>query len=173
VLVLDEPANGLDPQGIRWLRDFLRALAGEGRAVLVSSHVLAEIAQTVDDVVVIGRGRLLAQGPVESLTRGAGAGVRVRTPDPARLHAALQAEGGSLEWTSDGALLARGARAERVGELAAHGGIVLHELTPQAATLEDVFLKLTGDASLAAPTPPGVPGGVPAAPTGEWWRGPA
>ncbi len=151
VLVLDEPANGLDPQGIRWLRDLLRGLAREGRGVLVSSHVLAEISQTVDEVVVIGRGRLLAQGPVEELTRGAAVGVRVRTPQPDRLRELLAQEGAVLEPAYDGTLVARGIAIERVGELAAWGNVVLHELTPVASTLEDVFLQLTGDASLAPP----------------------
>ncbi len=171
VLVLDEPANGLDPQGIRWLRDVLRSLAAEGRAVLVSSHVLAEIAQTVDDVVVIGRGKLLAQSPVGELTRAASAGVRVRTPDPARLAEALRGEDARLEQTPDGAVLIRGMDPERVGALAAANGIVLQELSPLAATLEDVFLELTGDSSLAAPAAPSVP--TPAFPTppGDQWRG--
>jgi ABC-2 type transport system ATP-binding protein len=148
VLVLDEPANGLDPQGIRWLRDLLRGLAAEGRGVLVSSHVLAEMSQTVDEVVVIGRGRLLAQGPVEELTRGAGTGVRVRTPQPEQLRDLLAREGAVLEPAYDGTLVARGMAIERIGELAAWGNLVLHELTPLAATLEDVFLELTGDATL-------------------------
>ncbi|MGI8594357.1 MAG: ABC transporter ATP-binding protein [Solirubrobacteraceae bacterium] len=170
VLVLDEPANGLDPQGIRWLRDVLRSLAAEGRAVLVSSHVLAEIAQTVDDVVVIGRGRLLAQAPVGELTQRTSAGVRVRAPDPAKLAAALRAEDVRLEQGQDGAFLARGIAPERIGELAAANGVVLHELTTLASTLEDVFLELTGDASLASPAAPGVPPGVPSAPAGDQWR---
>jgi ABC-2 type transport system ATP-binding protein len=161
VLVLDEPANGLDPQGIRWLRDVIRSLAAEGRAVLVSSHVLAEIAQTVDDVVVIGRGKLLAQAPVGELTRRASAGVRVRTPDPARLAEALRGEEAHLEQGQDGAILIRGLDPDRVGALAAANGVVLQELTPMAATLEDVFLELTGDASLASPAAPAVPPSVP------------
>ncbi len=153
VLVLDEPANGLDPQGIRWLRDFLRALAAEGRGVLISSHVLAEMSQTVDEVVVIGRGRLLAQGPVASLTRGASAAVQVRTPDAQALGDALSREGATLEAAGDGVLLARGIASERVGELAAANGVVLHELTPLTSTLEDFFLELTGDVSLAGRGP--------------------
>jgi ABC-2 type transport system ATP-binding protein len=181
VLVLDEPANGLDPQGIRWLRDVLRALADQGRAVLVSSHVLAEIAQTVDDVIVIGRGRLVAQGSVEELTRRSSSGVRVRAPDRRHLAAALAAQGARVEADPGAppatagtlAFVARGITAERVGELAAEHGMVLHELTPLAATLEDVFLELTGDASLAAPSVPGPPAGVPPAPTGQWWTGPS
>jgi ABC-2 type transport system ATP-binding protein len=147
VLILDEPANGLDPQGIRWLRDVLRHLASEGRAVLVSSHVLAEIAQTVDDVVVIGRGKLLAQGPIEQLTRRAGGATRVRTPQYEALGAALTREGARVDLDGDGWLV-RGLPAERIGELAAANGVVLHELSPLAASLEDVFLELTGGQGL-------------------------
>ena len=167
VLILDEPANGLDPQGIRWLRDVLRSLAGEGRAVLVSSHVLAEIAQTVDDVVVIGRGKLLAQASVGELTRRTSAGVRVRTPDPVRLAEVLRAEGADLQAGQDGSLLIRGIDPARVGAVAAANGVVLQELTQLESTLEDVFLELTGDSSLAAPAAPGGLPGVPPAPTGE------
>jgi len=167
VLILDEPANGLDPQGIRWLRDVLRSLAGEGRAVLVSSHVLAEIAQTVDDVVVIGRGKLLAQASVGEITRRTSAGVRARTPDPVRLAEVLRAEGADLQAGQDGSLLIRGIDPARVGAVAAANGVVLQELTQLESTLEDVFLELTGDSSLAAPAAPGVLPGVPPAPTGE------
>jgi ABC-2 type transport system ATP-binding protein len=147
VLVLDEPANGLDPQGIRWLRDVLRHLAGEGRAVLVSSHVLAEIAQTVDDVVVIGRGKLLAQGPVEQLTQRAGGATRVRTPDYDALGRALGSEPVRVDIDGN-AWIVRGIPSERIGELAAANGVVLHELSPLAASLEDVFLELTGGQGL-------------------------
>ena len=120
-LVLDEPANGLDPQGIRWLRDFLRSMASEGRTVLVSSHVLAEVAQTVDEVVVIHRGRLRAQSTLAELTRrreGAGA-VRVRSPDAGRLAELLGAAAASVEAPEPGLLTVQGASAERVGDLAA------------------------------------------------------
>ena len=141
VLVLDEPANGLDPQGIRWLRDLLRALAAEGRTILVSSHVLAEVAQTVDDVVIIARGRLVVQAPMaEVLARSTGS-TRVRSPEAARLAGLLGEEPPQL---ADGSVLVR-ARSEHVGEVAAANGIVLHELTTERATLEDVFLELTGE----------------------------
>jgi ABC-2 type transport system ATP-binding protein len=148
VLVLDEPANGLDPQGIRWLRDFLRSLAAEGRTVLVSSHVLAEMAQTVDEVVVIHRGRLRAQSTLEELTAGRdGTGtVRVRSPDSERLAELLRAAGGSFESSGPGLLIIRGESPEQVGELAAREGIVLHELTrAELPSLEDVFLEMTRD----------------------------
>jgi ABC-2 type transport system ATP-binding protein len=144
VLVLDEPANGLDPRGIRWLRDFLRRMAGEGRTVLVSSHVLAEVAQTVDDVVVIHRGRMITQGPVSQLT-GSGT-VLVRTPRPADLRGALERAGLAATAQDDGALLVSTHDAARVGELAHSAGVPLHELTPVATSLEEAFLELTSDA---------------------------
>jgi ABC-2 type transport system ATP-binding protein len=145
VLVLDEPANGLDPQGIRWLRDFLRAMAAEGRTVLVSSHVLAEVAQTVDDVVVIHRGRLVQQGPVQSLT-AAGAGVLVRTPRPDVLRTALDREGLTAVEAPDGALVVDGGEAAQVGDIAFAAGVPLHELAPRSTSLEEAFLALTTDA---------------------------
>jgi ABC-2 type transport system ATP-binding protein len=148
VLVLDEPANGLDPQGIRWLRDFLRGMAAEGRTVLVSSHVLAEVAQTVDDVVVIHRGRLVQQGPVQTLTSATG--VIVRTPRAAALREALDREGLTAADTPDGALVVDGADAARVGELAFAAGVPLHELTPRSTSLEEAFLALTTDPEPAA-----------------------
>ena len=142
VLVLDEPANGLDPQGIRWLRDLLRSLAQEGRTVLLSSHVLAEIAQTVDEVVIIHRGRLVRQATMAEVEAMAAGEARVRTPDAAKLAVELQRAG--LESRSIGnGNLAVAAPPERVGEVAAAHGIVLHELTTERATLEEVFLSLT------------------------------
>jgi ABC-2 type transport system ATP-binding protein len=142
VLVLDEPANGLDPQGIRWLRDFLRGLAGQGRTVLVSSHVLAEVAQTVDDVVVIHRGRLVDQGPVARLT--AGGHVVVRTPRPDELRAALERAG--LGVTVDGTfLVVDSPETDRVGEVAFEAGLPVLELTTRATSLEEAFLALTAD----------------------------
>jgi ABC-2 type transport system ATP-binding protein len=149
ILVLDEPANGLDPEGIRWLRTFLRGLAAEGRTVLVSSHVLAELAQTADDVAIIAKGRLVAHAPVDELTARAGAGTRVRSPDAARLRGLLDAEG--IEATEAGEALAVKAPPERVGELAAANGIVLHELTTESSSLEEVVLELTGREGGAAP----------------------
>ena len=142
VLVLDEPANGLDPQGIRWLRDFLRSMAAEGRTVLVSSHVLAEVAQTVDDVVVIHRGRLVEQGTVAQLT--AGGTVLVRTPRPDELRAALEQAGLTVH-DERGALIVDGAEAARIGDLAHAAGVPLHELTPHVTSLEEWFLALTAE----------------------------
>jgi ABC-2 type transport system ATP-binding protein len=147
VLILDEPANGLDPQGIRWLRDFLRGMAAEGRTVLVSSHVLAEVAQTVDDVVVIHRGRLVDQGPVSRLT--AGGHVLVRTPQPDALRAALEQAGltASVERQE---LLIDADDPARVGDIAFAAGVPLHELTTRATSLEEAFLALTTDAEPTA-----------------------
>jgi ABC-2 type transport system ATP-binding protein len=143
VLVLDEPANGLDPAGIRWLRDLLRSLAAEGRTILVSSHVLSEVAQTADRVVIIHRGRLIQQAAMVEVLAGASGATRVRTPDAARMRTLLAADGISVSTTDDGALLVSGPP-ERAGELAAANGIVLHELSVEQATLEEVFLELTG-----------------------------
>jgi ABC-2 type transport system ATP-binding protein len=148
VLVLDEPANGLDPQGIRWLRDFLRSLAAEGRTILVSSHVLAEVAQTVDEVVVIHKGRLRAHSTLEELTRSrdGSAAVRVRTPQAERLADALRVARASVEPSGPNLLSVRQMTIEQVGELAARESIVLHELTRlDQSSLEDVFLEMTRD----------------------------
>ncbi|HWL32928.1 MAG TPA: ABC transporter ATP-binding protein [Gaiellaceae bacterium] len=142
VLVLDEPANGLDPAGIRWLRDFLRSLAAEGRTVLVSSHVLSEVAQTADRVVIIHRGKLIQQATVAEVIAGSQGATRVRTPD-ARLRDLLAARGAVVTLLEGGAL-AVDLPPEQVGELAAANSIVLHELTVEQATLEEVFLELTG-----------------------------
>ena len=149
VLIADEPANGLDPQGIRWLRDFLRSLAAEGRTVLVSSHVLAEVAQTADEIVIINRGRLVVQGPIAEVVARAAGGTRVRSPDAERLRGLLAGEGTPAVDGGDGALVVD-LPAERVGEIAAANGVVLHELVAERASLEDVFLQLTGGEETAA-----------------------
>ena len=143
VLVLDEPANGLDPAGIRWLRDFLRSLAAEGRTILVSSHVLAEVAQTVDRVVIIHRGKLIQQATITEVLAGAQGATRVRSPEAPRLRGLLAAAGGTVTEV-DGVTLAADLPPERIGEVAAANGIILHELTVESATLEEVFLELTG-----------------------------
>jgi len=143
VLVLDEPANGLDPAGIRWLRDFLRSLAAERRTILVSSHVLSEVSQTADSVVIIHRGTLVQQGSIAEVVAGAQGATRVRSPQAQRLRDLLAAEGATVTEVGDG-LLAANVRPERVGEVAAANGVVLHELTVEYATLEEVFLELTG-----------------------------
>jgi ABC-2 type transport system ATP-binding protein len=143
VLVLDEPANGLDPAGIRWLRDLLRSLAAEGRTVLLSSHVLAEVSQTVDRVVIIHRGKLVRQGSIAEVLAGAEGATRVRSPDAKRLAELLAGRGKTVTDLGDGAL-AVDAPPEQVGELAAANAVVLHELTVEQATLEEVFFELTG-----------------------------
>jgi ABC-2 type transport system ATP-binding protein len=140
VLVLDEPANGLDPAGIAWLRQFLRALAQEGRTVVVSSHVLSEVQQTVDDVVVIARGRLVRQGTLADLETGPAA-VLVRTPTPSLLRDAL---GSTYPVTEvDGRLRVEGGTTDQVGHLAHGAGVELHELSAEASDLERVFLRMT------------------------------
>jgi ABC-2 type transport system ATP-binding protein len=143
VLVLDEPANGLDPQGIRWLRDFLDRLRDEGRTILVSSHVLAEMAQTVDEVVIIHRGRFVTQAPVQEVTARAAGGVRVRSPQAEQLRGVLAGAGLSVRSLDADGLAVADAEPARVGELAAANGIVLHELVAEQGTLEEAFLALT------------------------------
>jgi ABC-2 type transport system ATP-binding protein len=142
VLVLDEPANGLDPAGVRWLRDTLRTLAEQGRTILVSSHILAEMELIADEVVIIHRGRFVASGTIEELVSRASGGVRVRSPQLTRLRELLAARGATLE-DDDGALRVGGIAAEEIGELAAEHGVVLHELAPERATLEQAFFELT------------------------------
>jgi ABC-2 type transport system ATP-binding protein len=144
VLMLDEPANGLDPQGIRWLRDFLRRLASEGRAILVSSHVLAEVGQTADDVVVINKGRSVKQGSLnEIMAASGGGGVRVAGPDVRRLGDLLYEQGAQVSGT-DHEIFVRDRAGEDIGRLIAEHGIVISELAPISSTLEDVFFELTG-----------------------------
>jgi ABC-2 type transport system ATP-binding protein len=141
LLVLDEPANGLDPEGIHWLREFLRSFVAQGKTVFVSSHVLAEMQQLVDEVVIVHHGRLIAHEPVDVLTARASGGTVVRSPEAARLRGALTTAG--FEVTGEGERLVTPAPSERVGELAAANGVVLHELSPATATLEAAFLELT------------------------------
>jgi ABC-2 type transport system ATP-binding protein len=158
VLLLDEPVNGLDPEGVLWIRNLMKHLAGEGRTILVSSHLMNEMADTADHLIVIGRGRLLAAEATDDvIARGSGQSVRVRTPDPDRLTELITADGGAATAAADGngngngsgghapVLTVTGLPAARIGELAASSGVVLHELTPQLATLEDAFLELTAD----------------------------
>jgi ABC-2 type transport system ATP-binding protein len=142
VLVLDEPANGLDPEGIRWLRDLLRSLSAQGRTILISSHVLAEIAQTVDDVAIIQKGRLVAHATLEELTARSAEAVRVRTPTVERLRDLLTAAGLRASIAGADRLAVEGTP-EQVGEIAAENGVVLHELRTDAS-LEQIFLELTG-----------------------------
>jgi ABC-2 type transport system ATP-binding protein len=141
VLVLDEPANGLDPQGIRWLRDFLRALAREGRAVLVSSHVLAEVSQTADDVIVINRGRSVAQGTLTELVARGGGGMKVAGPDVRRLRELLVADGANV--SGDGEIVVRDRSGEDIGRVIAQHQLVVSELSHVGSSLEDIFFELT------------------------------
>jgi ABC-2 type transport system ATP-binding protein len=143
ILVLDEPLNGLDPQGIRWLRTFLRERAGAGGTVLLSSHVLAEAAQTVDDVVVIHRGRLVRQGAIGELEQLGAGGVFVSSPTRERLAMAVQRAGGIVEFEGRDGLVVHGMNAGNVGELAHGERVLLRELSPRGGSLEEVFFSLT------------------------------
>jgi ABC-2 type transport system ATP-binding protein len=145
VLLFDEPVNGLDPEGIRWVRTLMRTMAAEGRTVLVSSHLLAEMANTADRLLVIGRGRLIASTSVaEFVGSTAVERVRVRSPEMDTLRGLLADAGVEVRLEPDGAALTvRGAAPEVVGELAARNGITLHELSVQRASLEDAYLELT------------------------------
>ena len=144
VLMFDEPVNGLDLDGVRWVRGLLRQLADEGRTVLVSSHLMSEVQQTADRLVIIGRGRLIADATTEQVLRGlGGAHVRVRTPDPDGLFVALRQRGTSVRRTDDGALEVQATRVE-VGDLAHALGLPVHELAEVGQSLEDAFVELTG-----------------------------
>jgi ABC-2 type transport system ATP-binding protein len=162
VLLLDEPVNGLDPEGVLWIRNLMKHLAGQGKTVLVSSHLMNEMAVTADHLIVIGRGRLIADAATDELiARAGGQSVRVRTPDPGKLTDLIIAEGGhvtraratgepaSAESPADATpavtLTVTGMPAPRIGEVAASGSVILHELTPLLGTLEDAFLELTSD----------------------------
>lgn len=154
VLVLDEPVNGLDPDGVLWVRSFVRAFAAEGRTVLLSSHLMSEMAQTADHVIVLGRGSVIADAPIAELIAG-GSGqrtVRVTSPESIRLGELLRAQGARSTQQSDGdELLLQGITAAQVGELAAAHGIVLHGLSTDTASLEDAYLELTrGELEYAA-----------------------
>jgi ABC-2 type transport system ATP-binding protein len=158
ILVLDEPANGLDPQGIAWMRGFLRWYASLGRVVLVSSHLLAEAAQTVDDVIVLAAGRVVGHGPLQSLLAGATGSVRVRTPDAERLVEALSSAGISARVDSPGVVLAEGTSAEAVGPVMADHRIVVYEMSTSGESLEQLFFTMTEGSGMggftdgAAPT---------------------
>jgi ABC-2 type transport system ATP-binding protein len=147
VLLFDEPVNGLDPEGIRWVRHLLRNLAAEGRTVLVSSHLISEMALTAERLVVIGRGTLIAETSVEEFaTRHQAETIRVVTPTPQLMVSALSRAGVRPSVADDGAIVVAGMPSARVGELAAQASLTLHELTPQRASLEDAFMELTSDA---------------------------
>lgn len=148
LLVLDEPANGLDPEGVRWLRDFIRDFASRGRTVLISSHVLAEVAQTVDQVLIINHGRLVTEASLDDLTKQVGGSVRVRSPQLSELAEALKREGIESTMSNDHALLVHGTTSEHVGDISFAAGVKIHELVSEGSSLEEVFLDLTsGEAS--------------------------
>jgi ABC-2 type transport system ATP-binding protein len=158
ILLLDEPVNGLDPEGVLWIRNLMKALATEGRTILVSSHLMNEMAVTADHLIVIGRGRLITEASTEDvIARSSDKSVRVRTPDTAKLTELITAAGGTVKpggngmngqpspgESTTGLLTVTGIDAPKIGELAASGSVVLHELTPQAS-LEEAFLELTSD----------------------------
>jgi ABC-2 type transport system ATP-binding protein len=147
VLLLDEPVNGLDPEGIRWIRSLLRSLADEGRAVLVASHLMRELEGTADHLLVIGRGRLLADTSVAGLIAATAAStVTLRTPSPSRVMALLAGAGATVASSGDDALTVSGLPAARIADLIADAGLRLHELTPHHASLEAAYLQLTTDA---------------------------
>jgi ABC-2 type transport system ATP-binding protein len=146
ILILDEPANGLDPEGIQWIRNMLKELAAEGRTVFVSSHLMSEMALTAEHLIVIGRGKLIADLSVEEFVRGASKNlVRVRSPQAAALAEALAGPDVTVTTGDDGALQIEGLSSEQVGEAAAAHGFVLHELAPVVASLEEAFMETTRD----------------------------
>src|ERR1700722_3546274 len=143
ILILDEPANGLDPEGVHWLRRLLRDLAAEGRTVLVSSHVLAEVAQTVDSVVIMDHGRLVTQASLDDLNAGAAQVVRIRTPKTGELRLALEAIGADVQPVASDSLEISGASPEQIGNLAANRSIPIFGSVTETTDLEDIFLDLT------------------------------
>jgi ABC-2 type transport system ATP-binding protein len=146
VLMFDEPVNGLDPEGILWIRNLMKALAAEGRTVFVSSHLMSEMENTADHLIVIGRGKLIAATSMEEFVAGAsGASVRVRTPSAGQLIRAVTAKGATATADDGGAIEVHGMSTEQIGDLAFSEGIRLHELTAVRASLEEAFMELTAD----------------------------
>ena len=184
-LLLDEPANGLDPEGILWVRNLMKQLAAEGHTIFVSSHLMNEMAVTADHLIVIGKGKLIADSPTqEFIDRSSERSVLVRSPQADRLSELITTEGGVVKQETNGTqpagLSVTGMEAPRIGELAATGGIVLHELTPRHASLEEAFMELTAGSAEFGAAPPAGPGpaegsGPPAgpAPAGAGQPGPA
>lgn len=148
-LVLDEPVNGLDPDGVAWVRKFARSLAAEGRTVFLSSHLMGEMAQTADHLIILGRGRIIADAPVDEILGAANDSVQVRTPDAARLLQMLLAEGATsavaVSQSEPEFFSVEGIPASRIAEIAAGAGIVIYELTPVTRSLEDAYMELTRD----------------------------
>jgi ABC-2 type transport system ATP-binding protein len=146
-LILDEPVNGLDPEGILWIRNLLKALAAEGRAVFVSSHLMSEMALTAEHLIVIGRGRLIADTSVaEFISRASAGRVKVRSPQAARLRDLLAGPDVTVAQDEDGTLVVSGLASDQIGTIAGDNGVTLFELAPQQASLEEAFMELTGDA---------------------------
>lgn len=146
ILIFDEPINGLDPEGILWVRNLLKGLASEGRTVFVSSHLMSEMALTADQLVVIGRGSLISVGSTsEFIVESSGQFVRVRSPKAADLEQLLTAQGGFVSKESVDTLAVTGLSASAIGDSAGRAGIFLHELSPQSASLEEAFMELTRD----------------------------
>jgi ABC-2 type transport system ATP-binding protein len=146
VLLFDEPVNGLDPEGIKWIRDFFRALANEGRTVFVSSHLMSEMAVSADEIIVIGRGRFITSGSVNDLTKNAEGTVLARASDHNKLAALITSNHGTVHDSNDEGLTIGGLTSDQVGQLAFDAGITIFELTPQRASLEEVFMDLTAGA---------------------------
>ena len=160
-LILDEPVNGLDPEGVLWVRNLVRFLASEGRTVFLSSHLMSEMAVTADHIIVIGRGRIIADSPVADVIAAAsGTGVKVRSPRATELAALLTGPGVTVNSSAPGLLEVIGSTAPAIGDAAAGAGIPLHELTPVSSSLEDAYLQLTAeDVEFHSGTlPPGAPG---------------
>jgi ABC-2 type transport system ATP-binding protein len=159
VLLLDEPTGGLDPEGVAWVRALLRSLAAEGRTVLVSSHLMSEMENTADRLIIIGRGRLIAQAAIgELLAAGSGSYVQVRSPQAAELAARLEASGATVTRGENGTLAVTGVSTDAIGELARANGLTLAELSARQASLEDRYMELTRDSAdyRAAGTAPAV-----------------
>ena len=147
IVMLDEPVNGLDPEGVLWIRNLLKSLAAQGRTVFVSSHLMSEMALIAEDLIVIGRGRLLSAGPLaDFIAQASDSSVRVRSPRAADLRDLLLGDGVTVTGGEPGVLDVKGLPAAEIGERAAAAGLVLHELSPQEASLEEAFMELTRDA---------------------------
>jgi ABC-2 type transport system ATP-binding protein len=145
ILIFDEPVNGLDPEGILWIRNLLKSLASQGRTIFISSHLMSEMSLTADRVIVIGRGRLIADAPMSELTGRATGQVRVRSPRRDDLIELLERQGAAVERTDGDGLIVRGTTAAAIGDAAAAQRLPIHELTPEVASLEETFFELTND----------------------------
>jgi ABC-2 type transport system ATP-binding protein len=158
MVMFDEPVNGLDPEGILWIRNLMKALAAEGRTVFVSSHLMSEMENTADHLIVIGRGKLIADCTMaDFVARASGAAVRVRTPSADQLIRAVSAQGATAGPGDDGSIEVRGMPAEQIGDLAFSAGIPLHELATVRASLEEAFMELTADSVEFRADAPGPP----------------